>query len=90
MPRRGPNGAMALLPAFAMAVAAASGGGSVSAGFPHTPTKAAVPARASVRILPGAKVNLTARAEEDGYRLNPATVTLEDGSRRAARLIEFQ
>ena len=81
---------MALLSAFALAVAATSGGGQVSAGFSHAPTRAAVPAQASVRILPGAKVNLTDRAEADGYRLNPATVTLEDGSRRPARLIEFQ
>lgn len=80
---------MALLPAFALAVAAASGGTS-AAGLSTAPASAAAPARASVRILPGAKVNLTARAEADGYRLTPATVTVEDGSRRAARLIEFQ
>lgn len=81
---------MALLPAFALAVAAASGGTSGGSALSTAPTRTAAPARASVRILPGAKVNLTARAEADGYRLTPATVTLEDGSRRPARLIEFQ
>ena len=81
---------MALLPAFVLAVVAASGGASASAGLSAAPTRAAAPAQASVRILPGAKVNLTASAEADGYRLTPATITLEDGSRRPARLIEFQ
>lgn len=81
---------MVLLSAFGLAVAAVSGGAPANVGFPYAPTRAAVPAQASVRILPGAKVNLTARAEAEGYRLNPATVTLEDGSRRPARLIEFQ
>lgn len=81
---------MVLLSAIALVAAGASGEAPAGASFRQAPIAASAPARATVRILPGAKVNLSASAERDGYRLNPATVTVEDGSRRPARLIEFQ
>lgn len=57
---------------------------------PPPATRVAVPAQAFVRILPGAKVALGPEAEKQGYTLNAATVRLEDGSRRPARLVEFE
>jgi hypothetical protein len=54
------------------------------------PAKASVSARATVRILPGVKVSLSDRAEAQGYRLNNATVTVEDGRQLSAKLVEFQ
>jgi hypothetical protein len=47
-------------------------------------------ARATVRILPGAKVNLSGQAEAQGYRLSSATITAEDGRQLSAKLVEFQ
>ena len=49
-----------------------------------------VQARATVRILPGAKVSLSAQAEGQGYKLNSATITAEDGRRLSIKLVEFQ
>ena len=48
------------------------------------------PARATVRILPGARVTLSDRAEAQGHSLNVASITAEDGRRIPAKLIEFQ
>lgn len=56
----------------------------------HVPTKAVAPAQATVRILSGAKVSLSAAAQPEGYKLTAAEVTLEDGRRRPAQLVEFQ
>ena len=56
----------------------------------HVPTKAVAPAQATVRILSGAKVSLSAAAQPEGYKLTTAEVTLEDGRRRPAQLVEFQ
>ena len=53
-------------------------------------TAASASARASVVILPGARVSLSGSAESQGYRTHTATVTLEDGSRKPAKLVEFQ
>jgi|GEM_PF-4420106 len=62
-----------------------------SVGAPaFTPTRAVASAQASVRILPGAKVSLSARAETEGHKLTKATITAEGGSRRSAKLVEFQ
>lgn len=68
-----------------LAAAATAAGAS-----PPAPTKAAVSAQAFVRILPGARVALGPAARSQGYRLNAAMVRLEDGSRRSARLVEFE
>jgi hypothetical protein len=37
-----------------------------------------------------ARVSLSAKAQPDGHQQHKAMVTLEDGSRRPARLVEFQ
>ena len=78
---------MAPFVAFALLAAAASGSPPAPA---HVPTKAVASAQASVRILSGAKVTLSASAQPDGYKLTAAEVTVEDGRRRPAQLVEFQ
>jgi hypothetical protein len=67
----------------------AAAGNTLPAPAPE-PARASVPARAVVRILPGVKVSLSDRAEAQGYRLNNATVTVEDGRQLSAKLVEFQ
>jgi hypothetical protein len=47
-------------------------------------------ARASVVILSGAKVALSAAPQPEGYKLNAAIITDQDGHRRSAKLVEFQ
>lgn len=74
---------MAVLFAFSLLAAAPL----VSA---HVPTKAAAAAQASVRILKPARVRLGAEPQPDGRKLQAATVTVENGSRRPAQLVEFQ
>jgi hypothetical protein len=56
----------------------------------HVPTRAVAAAQASVRIVKPARVSLSAKAQPDGHQQHKAMVTLEDGSRRPARLVEFQ
>lgn len=61
----------------------------------NTPSSApkmavAASARATVQILPGARVTLGEAPQPDGHRLTAATITVEDGSRRSAKLVEFQ
>ena len=72
--------------AFAL-LAAANPGATVPA---HVPTKAVAQATATARILSGAKVRLSADAQPEGYVMKPAQVTVEDGTRRPAQLVEFQ
>ncbi len=79
---------MASFAAFALYAAAASTGVPLAA--VHVPTKAASSAQASARILSGAKVSLSASAQPDGHKRTVAEVTLEDGRRRQAHLVEFQ
>lgn len=55
-----------------------------------SPTAVAVTARASVRIIPGARVLLGEQAKAGEYRFVDSTVTAEDGRRRPAKLLEFQ
>jgi hypothetical protein len=78
---------MTTLAALVLLVAATGGSTAMPA---HVPTRAVASASASVRILPGAKVRLDEQAVKDGYKLTPATITVEDGSRRSAKLVEFQ
>ena len=47
-------------------------------------------ARASVRIVAAARVRLGAAPQPDGYAVRPARITIEDGTHRDARLVEFQ
>ena len=56
----------------------------------HVPTKAIASATATARILSGAKIRLDAEPQPQGYRMKPAQVTVEDGTRRSAFLVEFQ
>jgi hypothetical protein len=49
-----------------------------------------VSARASVIILSGAKVSLSDAAQPEGYKVNAAVITDQDGNRRPAKLVEFQ
>ena len=74
--------------AFTMLASLASGGDQPVPAF--TPTRAVASAQVSVRILPGAKVSMDGTAETEGYKLTRATVTIEDGTRRSAQLVEFQ
>ena len=75
---------MAMFAAYALLAAA------VSPAPVHVPTKAVAPAQASVRILSGARVNLSAAAQPEGHAVKRAQVTVEDGTRRPAQLVEFQ
>jgi hypothetical protein len=53
-------------------------------------TRVDATARATVRILPGARIRLSTAAQPEGYVMKPARITVEDGSRRDAKLVEFQ
>jgi len=81
---------MAHLIAILLAAAAQPAPAQSEARRAFVPTRAVASAQASVRILPGAKISLSADAETDGYKLNSATITVEDGSQRPAKLVEFQ
>ena len=76
--------ALSLLAAQATAWPAAT---TPASGFP---TRAAVAAEASVRILAGAKVSLSSAPQPDGQDQRSALVTLEDGRSYPAKLVEFQ
>jgi hypothetical protein len=75
---------MALFTAFVLSAAA------VAQAPVHVPTRAVAVARASARIVRPARVTLSTGPQPDGHKLQAATVTVEDGSRRPARLVEFQ
>ena len=49
-----------------------------------------VSARASARIVSAARISLSAAPQPDGYAVTPAVVTVEDGTKRDAQLVEFQ
>ena len=72
-----------------LAFFAAASGGTMTAPV-HVPTNAVAPAQTTARILSGAKIRLSAESQPEGYRVKPAVVTVEDGSRRSAQLVEFQ
>jgi hypothetical protein len=55
---------------------------------PHAPVT--VSARASVIILSGARISLSSAPQPEGYKVNAATITDQDGTRRPAKLVEFQ
>ena len=78
---------MGSLIAFALLAAAPSGAQAAPA---HAATRVTASARASVVILAGARVNLSGDPQPDGQRSSDALVTTEDGSRRPAKLVEFQ
>ncbi len=72
---------------IALSLMAAAGAASPAA-TPHTTVS--VSARATVRILSAAKINLSEAPQPEGYEMKPAVITVEDGSRRDAQLVEFQ
>lgn len=78
---------MAIVATLVLLAAAASTGSPPPV---HVPTKAVAPAQASARILSGARISLSASSQPDGQAMKPAQVTVEDGSRRPAQLVEFQ
>ena len=47
-------------------------------------------ARATVRILPGAKIRFDESFESPEHRFVDTVVSVEDGSRHDAKLVEFQ
>jgi len=53
-------------------------------------TTVSVSTRASVRIVSAAKIYLNSAPQPEGYAMKPAQVTIEDGIKRAAQLVEFQ
>lgn len=63
-----------------------------AANAPPTPPRMVVSAqaRASVRIVAAARIRLSDAPQPDGYAVTPARITVEDGTRRDARLVEFQ
>ena len=77
---------MGLLLAFSLL--AASAAGPASGGAPHSAVTAT--ARASVIILSGAKVTLSDAPQPEGYKVNAAVITDQDGNRRPAKLVEFE
>ncbi len=73
----------------ALLLLAAAAGSTLPAPAPER-ARVSASARAVVRILPGVKVSLSDRAEDQGYRLSSARITLEDGQQLTAKLVEFQ
>jgi hypothetical protein len=74
---------------LALALLAAPLGGAEPAGAGSAPaTSVTASARATVRILPGARIHFDSENAE--YRFVAAVVTVEDGSQRDAKLVEFQ
>jgi hypothetical protein len=47
-------------------------------------------AQAFVRILPGARIVMDEQAKSAEHRFIDARITVEDGSQRDAKLVEFQ
>jgi hypothetical protein len=58
------------------------------AATPHMTVTAS--ARATVRIMSAAKISLSAEPQPDGLVMKPAQVTIEDGTKHDAQLVEFQ
>jgi hypothetical protein len=76
---------------LALALLAAPLGGAEPAGAGSAPaTSVTASARATVRILPGARIHFDESSENAEYRFVAAVVTVEDGSQRDAKLVEFQ
>ena len=56
----------------------------------HVPTKAVVQANVTARIVSGATIQWSARAQPGGQQWKAARITVEDGTLRPAQLVEFQ
>ena len=57
---------------------------------PAFSSRVSASAQATVRILSAAKIRLGSDVQPEGYKLSASSVRLEDGSRRPAKLVEFQ
>ena len=82
--------AMAALIALSLLAAPLGGAAAAVTGDNARATAVTASARAFVRILPGARIILGVQPETAEQKLTDATVTLEDGSQRDAKLVEFQ
>lgn len=76
---------------LALSLLAAPLGGAEPAGTGSAPaTAVTASARATVRILPGARIHFDEGSESANYTFVATVVTVEDGSRHEAKLVEFQ
>ena len=80
---------MAALLALSL-LAAPLGGTAVSPGDGAPRTAVTASAQAFVRILPGARIVMDEQAKSAEHRFIDARITVEDGSQRDAKLVEFQ
>ncbi len=80
---------MAALLAFSL-LAAPVGGAAAVPGDGARTTAVRASAQASVRILPGVRISFGDQADAAGHKFIEARITVEDGSQRDARLVEFQ
>ena len=78
---------MALL---ALSLLAAPFGAAAAPGDGTATTAVTASARAFVRILPGARIILDEQEEASEYKFIDARITVENGSRQDAKLVEFQ
>ena len=80
---------MAALLALSLLAAPLGGAAAVAEGGART-TAVTASAQASVRILPGARIVLGDQAGAAEHKVIDARITVEDGSQRDAKLVEFQ
>lgn len=71
-------------------LAAPLGAAAVAPAYETVSTETSVSARAFVRILPGARIIMDEQAQATEHKFIDATITVEDGSQREAKLVEFQ
>ena len=71
-------------------VAAQIGAAAPAASIPSWNSRVSATALASVRIMSAARISLSDETQPEGYKVVDARITVEDGSRRPAKLIEFQ
>ncbi len=80
-----------MAPLLALSLLAAPLGGATAVpGEAGAKTAVTASARAFVRILPAARIVMDHRAKEAEHSFVDARITVEDGSRRYAKLVEFQ
>ena len=80
---------MAVLLALSL-LAAPLGGAAADSGDGAMRTAVTASAQAFVRILPGARIVMDEQANSAEHKFIDARITVEDGSQRDAKLVEFQ
>lgn len=75
---------------IALSLLAAPLDGAAASGDGVQATVVTASARAFVRILPSARIILGDLSETGEHKFSDTTITVEDGSRRNAKLVEFQ